>query len=386
MSFSVDVHLKAGGRPRAADAAAQVDHASLFIKAYDAIQAYLLQEMTAECEVDPARLAYLKAMMDTTCLGGKYNRGVSVVDVVDELSKHEEPAVRDDALFSACVCGWIIEMLQAHFLVEDDIMDSSVTRRGKPCWYRHPGVTTQCAINDGLIVLAWCSQLAFRFFAGKPFLLDVVKLLHKTDFQTTIGQLYDVTSMFDSKKLDPNVSQPTTTDYHEFTLEHYKRIVKFKTSFYTYFAPLAFGALITRHLPGVRPVDLATVEKVALVMGEYFQVQDDVLDCFADPAVLGKIGTDIQDTKCSWLAVTFLTVADQAQIARFKANYGKHDETNVAAIKELYAATKLLDRFAEYESATVTAVEQGLAELSTMNIDFATATTRLWNKTYKRKK
>lgn len=33
---------------------------------------------------------------------------------------------------------------------------------------------------------------------------------------------------------------------------------------------------------------------ILIPMGEYFQVQDDVLDAFAPPEVLGKIGTDIQ--------------------------------------------------------------------------------------------
>ena len=34
------------------------------------------------------------------------------------------------------VLGWAIEWLQAFFLVADDVMDRSLTRRGQPCWYK----------------------------------------------------------------------------------------------------------------------------------------------------------------------------------------------------------------------------------------------------------
>lgn len=54
----------------------------------------------------------------------------------------------------AAALGWCIEFLQAFFLVADDLMDDSVTRRGQPCWFRLPEVKT-IAVNDryALIVL-----------------------------------------------------------------------------------------------------------------------------------------------------------------------------------------------------------------------------------------
>ena len=78
-------------------------------------------------------LEYCKTMLMETIPGGKMNRGLTVASALSLILRKD---LSDSQKFDAHCLGWCIEMMQAFFLIQDDIMDSSITRRGSPCWYK----------------------------------------------------------------------------------------------------------------------------------------------------------------------------------------------------------------------------------------------------------
>uniref|UniRef100_A0A5F8AT43 (2E,6E)-farnesyl diphosphate synthase n=1 Tax=Macaca mulatta TaxID=9544 RepID=A0A5F8AT43_MACMU len=93
----------------------------------------------------------------------------------------------------------------------------------------------------------------------------------------------------------------------------------------------------------------ANAKKILLEMGEFFQIQHDYLDLFGDPSVTGKVGTDIQDNKCSWLVVQCLQRATPVQYQILKENYGQKEAEKVARVKALYEELDLQAVFLQYE-------------------------------------
>ena len=118
-------------------------------------------------------------------------------------------------------------------------------------------------------------------------------------------------------------------------------------AYYSFYLPVACALVLSGHASEAK---LAASKEILLVMGEYFQVQDDYLDCYADAKTLGKIGTDIQDNKCGWLVVQALKLASPAQKALLKSNYGVHDEAAIARVKALYRELDLEEVFKRYEA------------------------------------
>lgn len=318
-----------------------------FLAIYPLLKQELLEDLQNANELsnNPEALAWCQDMMDYNVPGGKLYRGMTVVTVVQTMNPQASPTL----LCQAAVCGWAIEFLQAFFLVADDVMDESTTRRGQPCWYKKPSVNL-IAINDSFLLESFVFGLLKRHFAHHPAYAALQELLRDVVLKTEVGQLLDLTSQ----------PQDAPADLERFTMDRYKAIVKYKTAFYSFYLPTALGLLLSGvTAPGAYQV----ARRICCAMGEYFQIQDDYLDCFGDPEVIGKVGTDIQDNKCSWLVVQALERCNDEQRKVLLENYGQWDDKKVAIVKDLYRSLDLNHVFALYEEASYTAICKELDQL-----------------------
>lgn len=240
----------------------------------------------------------------------------------------------EEEYFKAATLGWMTELLQAFFLVSDDIMDGSITRRGQPCWYRQEGVG-MIAINDSFLLEAGIYIILKKYFRDHPRYIELVELFHESSFQTELGQLCDLlTAPEDVVNLD------------NFSMEKYSFIVIHKTAYYSFYLPIALALYM---LDIASPENLQTAKDILIPLGEYFQIQDDYLDNFGLPEHIGKIGTDIKDNKCSWLVNQALQLATPEQRKILEENYGQKDDAKEQVIKKLYDDMKLKERYEAFE-------------------------------------
>lgn len=260
------------------------------------------------------------------------------MSVPDSVSLLLGKPLSEDEYFQAATLGWMTELLQAFFLVSDDIMDGSITRRGKPCWYRQEGVGN-IAINDAFMLESGIYVLLKKFFRSHPAYVDLVELFHETAFQTELGQLCDLLTAPEDR-----------VDLDNFSMEKYRFIVIYKTAYYSFYLPVA---LALHQLNLATPENLRQAEAILIPLGEYFQIQDDYLDNFGLPEHIGKIGTDIKDNKCSWLVNQALELVTPEQRKILEDNYGQKDDAKEQVVKKLYDDLKLKDRYEAYEEKRV---------------------------------
>jgi geranylgeranyl diphosphate synthase, type I len=241
----------------------------------------------------------------------------------------------------AVVAAASLELLHASALVHDDVMDDSATRRGLPATHKHFAALhagrgwggggdqfgTGAAILLGDLLLSWADQMlrssgleAERLLRGLPY-FDLMRN------EVVAGQYLDLVAQRSGVSSVPQSML----------------VVRYKSAKYTVERPLHLGAA----LAGADEKLFGALSSYGLPLGEAFQLRDDLLGVFGDPAVTGKpAGDDIRQGKRTMLVALAVERADGNQSTVLRRHLGRSDldETGVAELRAVIEQTDARDR------------------------------------------
>ncbi|MEU7620113.1 polyprenyl synthetase family protein [Micromonospora rifamycinica] len=256
-----------------------------------------------------------------------------------------------------------LEFFQASALIHDDLMDRSDTRRGEPAVHRRfaarhratgwngdpDGFGDAAAILLGDLCLVWSDELLHSAGLDPRTAARARPVFDEMRAEVTVGQYLDV------------LTQATG----EVSLERAGKVARYKSAKYTVERPLLLGGALA-----AASADVCTAYSAyGLPLGEAFQLRDDVLGVFGDPAQTGKpAGDDLREGKRTYLVAAAVEAADQAGRDLLLGRLGDPalDEDGVTRLRELISATGALART---EQRIVTLTDTALAALSGVDLD-----------------
>ena len=238
-----------------------------------------------------------------------------------------------------------LELLQASALIHDDVMDGSDTRRGLPAAHRrfeamHKGAAWRgssegfgagAAILLGDVCLTWCDEMFHGSGLPADALLRARPIYNIMRTEVMCGQFLDLVGQ----------AQGPDADGHAM-VEKALRIIRYKSAKYTIERPLQLGAA----LAGAGEGDLEALSAYGLPLGAAFQLRDDVLGVFGDPAETGKpAGDDLREGKRTVLIAMTLERATTFQAKAVESLLGDPglDSAGVEQLRSLIVGTGALD-------------------------------------------
>ncbi len=293
------------------------DNASLVEQELSQILEQWQQEFTATSD----NLTHLAEAFIDSSTGGKYLRAGLVRLGYKLQSGQDNPEVLKSAV--------AIEIFQTAILAHDDIIDKSLTRRGRPTLYRqlggdHYAISQAICLGDGGLFLG-CKLIADSDFP-EGYKNKAVSIFCQMMISTVYGEMLDVEL--------PRLKVKTESDV--------LTIHRLKTAYYTIVYPLSIGAT----LAGGDDQLLQKLQLFGENLGIAFQIQDDILGVFGDEKTLGKsVTSDIEEGKNTTLITTALEKANDQQKELLTSLYGNGPVTTeqLEQIKKVFEDTGALD-------------------------------------------
>lgn len=251
--------------------------------------------------------------------GGKRLRPVLALAACDALCGEPQKALHQ---------AIAIEMFHNFTLLHDDVMDNADVRRGRPTVHVKWNPETAILSGDAMLTT---STMLLSVKAGEH-LSQALELFNGTAMNIYEGQQLD---MDFEQRLDV-------------TVEEYMEMIRLKTSVLLGCA-CGMGALMA----GVPFETQLKFFDYGVNLGLAFQLQDDFLDTYGDPATFGKaIGGDILNDKKTWLLIMALREDTTGRVASL---LGPTDnpEGKIAAVREVYNSLHLLERLHDLTNAYI---------------------------------
>lgn len=234
-----------------------------------------------------------------------------------------------------------LELLHACALIHDDVMDGSDTRRGEPAVHRgfaalHRGngwsgdpeaFGNSAAMLLGDLCLIWADSMVNTAGLPNAAMLRAVPVYDEMRVELMAGQFLDLLEQAHGGG----------------SIERALRVARYKSAKYTVERPLHLGGI----LAGAPAETLAAYSAYGLPLGEAFQLRDDVLGVYGDPAATGKpAGDDLREGKRTALVAAAMEAATPAQAAVVRRHLGDPhlDDAGVLAVRRVISETGALRR------------------------------------------
>ena len=200
-------------------------------------------------------------------------------------------------------------------------MDEAPLRRGKVTVHKKWNDRVGILSGDRLMIESYEKLAQYR----PEILPKILKLYNLAAIEVCEGQQMDM-------------DNETKEDV---TIEDYITMIKKKTAVLLG-CSLQIGAVVG----GASEQDGEDLYDFGNNLGIAFQLQDDILDVYADQAKFGKqVGGDIIANKKTYLLLTAFETANSEQLKRLNALMTEEDhEKKVREVKEIYAELKIQEK------------------------------------------
>lgn len=317
--------------------------------------ASFLERVKADYKLHLVSPVLFESIKDFTLREGKRIRPLLLILSYKGYARHKKTISKD--IYNASTC---MEFLHNFMLIHDDIIDCSSLRRGKPTMHKllaHAVKTDNpdklgrdLSIIAGDIVYA----LAIDAFLSINESLDrkerALKYFIQTAAFTAMGEFIDTLHGVESieKVKEPDV-------YLNYTL---------KTARYTFDCPLVTGAI----LGGADKKEIKRISEFAIMIGQAFQIQDDIIGIYESEKNIGKsILSDLAESKKTLLVCHAYEHLKGARRAEFMKYFSKKSKTfdDLIAVRKIFIDAGSLDYSL---NAIKTRLEKSQKILSTLKI------------------